>query len=140
MSAMQERGQERDPLTHAQLATLESIAQDGHTRAEKLVAGHLAWCAHTRGRWDDSVAIEAEPKIVGEFVEAVTSKIKNSNAATKRGKVIPLVAHAMEVTMTPWAEAWLQTRKDMGLGLRLKRQWHSCQPWPGAIRPTTAFP
>ncbi len=119
-SFAQKRGTlQRPPLTVAALRVLEDGVVTASTACDRIFCGFLAFLAHTRTRFLDGARISAEPFIDESgsvaFVETRSTEHKGGNRPRVRGLALPVVGHAVGIRGEPWAEAWLEARRMMGL-------------------------
>ncbi|CAE7778111.1 unnamed protein product, partial [Symbiodinium sp. CCMP2592] len=110
---------QRPPLTVEHLSLLEQfVTMNKDHRA--CVVGQLVFCAHACARWADSQRVQsltmecdAESGVVLIVAGALGSKTAIS--AEARTRLLPYVALGKGVSNVPWAEAWMEARKEMGL-------------------------
>ena len=81
--------------------------------SHRLIASHSFWLLYARSRHWDSEFIIKEPSIEGRYVEASTSRTKTSNRRGRRNKATVLVLVCRGLLLRPWAEAWLELRKEI---------------------------
>jgi hypothetical protein len=96
------------------LARISSLTM--YTRwasSHRLIASHSFWLLYARSRHWDSEFIIKEPSIEGRYVEASTSRTKTSNRRGRRNKATVLVVVCIGLLLRPWAEAWLELRKEI---------------------------
>ena len=108
---------QRDVLTVDMVRCLEQwLVEKGHEDPARanVVGGHL-FCMHTRSRWGDINAVNAEPTIDGPWVDAATAYHKTYNRPERRHRWLPLAGLADGVSGLGWAKAWLEIRKALGL-------------------------
>jgi hypothetical protein len=106
---------QRDPMRVEWVELLEHITLGDVPCSfeDRLIAGHALWLLYARSRHWDSQFIIQEPSIEGRYVEASTSRTKTSNRRGRRNKAIVLVGVCKGLLSRPWAEAWLELRKEV---------------------------
>ncbi len=119
-SFAQKRGTlQRPPLTVQAIRVLADGVTNASCLCDRVFCGFLAFCAHTRTRFLNGARICVEPVIdeadAASFIEAASNEHKGANRPRVRGLSLPVVGHAIGVRGEPWAEAWLEVRRAIGL-------------------------
>lgn len=110
------------PFTVEAVEILELMSITAPTVEERIIAGSLCFCIHSRKRGADAVAIIHEPVLEvdsdGEGFLESTQEAGSTKAGKSRKrlkKILPGVAFAKGISGTEWAREWLEHRKDEGL-------------------------
>ena len=128
---------QRDPLRAAWLRAAEAeivLADEGGgelgllSPPEAVMLGFLVFCTHARARCTDTARIQVEPILdeplrhdpICSFVEsfAVGGATKTGQTAKKARMSIPVVGLSRGISDVPWAAAWLNLRKKLGLNAK----------------------
>ncbi len=107
---------QREPLKVSLVVGLENLLFDeGVSAPTRVFICFVLLMVHTRARYADSMTISEEPVLDGDWLEAATSQYKQCNQPHRRNKWLYLVGPSLGVSGKPWASAWLQLRKEVGL-------------------------
>ena len=85
-------------------------------------AGAALFVIYSRARWADAMHCcnliqDQDDSGVTRFLEAPTEVHKTMHSSVFRHRMLPLVAPAVGVVDRPWADRWLDVRKNLGIGL-----------------------
>jgi hypothetical protein len=110
----------KDHLLVSEVAALEIACCQDDSLPDRIFAGYCCFLAHGRLRCGDGQHASFEPFLdlddAGEgFVETALYAHKTASLTAKSKRLLPAVAHARGVSGTPWAEAWLDARRQAGL-------------------------
>ena len=80
--------------------------------------GFCAFCTHTRSRCKGAARVGLGPFLDGAFIAAAArpGRWKTGRNQRRKGELIPLAGHAAGLSGEPWAEHWLEARREAGLG------------------------
>ena len=105
-------------LTSDQVWALEKLVVETAPSVESLVGGQVLFALYSCARWDDSlhlsdIVLSTAGRIF--LVETSTSKHKTSHAARDKSLLLPLICLEQGLYEKPWADAWLASRKHVGI-------------------------
>eukprot|EP00439_Symbiodinium_sp_Y106_P018052 s11775_g2.t1 len=105
-------------LTSDQVWALEKFVVEAAPSVESLVGGQVLFALYSCARWDDSlhlsdIVLSTAGRI--SLVETSTSKHKTSHAARDKSLLLPLICLGQGLYEKPWADAWLASRKHVGI-------------------------
>ena len=105
-------------LTSDQVWALEKFVVEAAPSVESLVGGQVLFALYSCARWDDSlhlsdIVLSTAGRI--SLVETSTSKHKTSQAARDKSLLLPLICLGQGLYEKPWADAWLASRKHVGI-------------------------
>ena len=109
---------QRPPLTVNHVLWLEGYVCSQPVGFDLIFAGFLLFMLHCRCRFSDAMHVEAEPYIKGSWMESGTSEFKTKKAKGRRDSELPLVGCSLGLSQRPWAQKWLEARKELGLSAR----------------------
>ena len=97
---------------------------------------------YSRARWGDamhSCSLLQDKDEAGRtrYVEAEPAVHKTMHASMYRHRMLPLVAPALGVVHTPWADRWLEVRRSLGISLAPD---HAMMPAPSSEGQPTQRP
>ena len=87
---------------------------------ERVFLGFMLFVIQTRTRFADAARVCHEPWLDLDssgsgFIEVGATELKTGRGRARLRRVLPVVGHAQGLTDSPWAEAWLALRADVGL-------------------------
>ena len=108
-----------EPLKVEELNLLHKVLQSGEPW-DRVFAGALLFATYSRSRWadlmhTDKVLVDRDEDGDIAFIEGHTSMHKTMRSSLFRHRFLPLTAPGLGVTHDPWAELWLDSRKQLGI-------------------------
>lgn len=113
----------------AGVAAMETAVADvsgssGFSWEERVFLGFMLFIIHARTRFADAARVCNEPWLDLDssgsgFIEVGATELKTGRGRARLRRVLPVVGHARGLTDSPWAEAWLALRADVGLDASL---------------------
>ena len=115
------RVKRRKPYTVEQVAWLEYIVQHGKDLRDRVAAGYVLFMVYARVRNSDtrscrSITCDFVPgsQTLG-YVQVDVDDTKTGRSAEKRRALMPTVAPRLGVRSKPWADSWIEARRQAGL-------------------------
>jgi len=109
------------PLTVEELTRLhETLHEQCDWNA--MFAGAVLFVVYSRARWADamhscSLLQDMDETGITRYLEAESAVHKTMHATMYRHRMLPLVAPAMGIVQTLWADRWLEVRRGLGISL-----------------------
>eukprot|EP00974_Lingulodinium_polyedra_P044978 4314310-Lingulodinium_polyedra.AAC.1 len=111
--------QKARPLTAAEVRTFELGVTQAACPCDRYFCGFITWLVYTRTRFSDSARMEEPPVLdvdcfgADAFGEAEAGLTKTGNMGRRFRMALPVVAHAVGITGTPWLRHWLSLRSEL---------------------------
>ena len=129
------------PLTVEELTRLHEVLHE-QCDWNAVFAGAVLFVVYSRARWADamhscSLLQDKDEAGTTRYLEAESAVHKTMHASMYMHRMLPLVAPALGIVHTPWADRWLEVRRSLGISLPPD---HAMMPAPSSEGQPTQRP